>query len=141
MIMGKKAEKNTLVHKPDSVALEQTSVYDDSLLPPAEELARLKEIDPGLINWILKRTEIEQDARIKFNMDKIGLMKKDMNQVTAQNVFLVSCVFIMLLAAISLSAYFVYSGKDVTGTIFGGSSILLAAVIFVRWQAGSKPQQ
>lgn len=132
--MGKKAERNTLLHQ-SGVAIEQTSIYDDSLLPPAEELSKLKELDPDCINWIKRRTEIEQDARIRFNENKIELMRKDMNQVTAQNIICVLAAFIIIMAGFGLSAWFLYKGQDVSGTIFGGSSIVLAAVIFSKFKS------
>ena len=133
--MGKKAERNTLQHQ--GVSIEQTSVYDDSLLPPSEELAKLKELDPGSIDWIKRRTEIEQDARIRFNDERLRLLEKDMNQALIQNVLLVSCAFLIIVLVISCAAWFVYKGLNVEGTIFGGSSILLAAFLFIRWRKGS----
>lgn len=132
--MGKKAERNTLLHQ-SGVAIEQTSVYDDSLLPPAEELSRLKEIDPNCIEWIKRRTEIEQEARIRFNENKIELMRKDMNQVTAQNIICILVAFFIIMAGICLSAWFVYKGLNVGGTVFGGSTLVLAAVIFSKFRS------
>lgn len=35
--MGKKAEQQRIQQHGNNVALEQTAIYDDSLLPPAEE--------------------------------------------------------------------------------------------------------
>ena len=134
--MSRKAERNTLVHKEDGVAVEQTSIYDDNLLPPAEELSKLKELDPDIINWVKRRTEIEQDARIKFNMDKIRLMEKDMNQVTVQNIICICLTFIFVMAVLLISTYYVYKGLNVEGTVLGSSSILLAVLIFLKWRKG-----
>ena len=84
--MSRKAEQNRVIHHDNKLAVEQTSIYDDSLLPPADELAKLKELDPDIINWVKKRTEIEQDARIKFNENKVKLMDKNMKQIFIQNI-------------------------------------------------------
>lgn len=132
--MGKKAERNTLLHQ-SGVAIEQTSIYDDSLLPPSEELAKLKELDADCIDWIKRRTEIEQDARINFNENKIKLMQKDMNQVTAQNIICILVMFFIILSGMGLSALFIYKGLDVSGTIFGGSSIVMAVVVFSKFRS------
>ena len=131
--MGKKAEQNRLVHKGDGVAVEQTSIYDDSLLPSAEELAKLQSIDPTCIDWVKKRTEIEQDARIKFNMDKMDLMRKEVNHIFAQNILLIAVTSLIIIFIIGCAAYFVYKGLNVEGTIFGGLSMILAVSVFVRW--------
>lgn len=136
--MGRKVEQTRVAHREDALGLEQTSIYDDSLLPPAEELAKLKSIDPDSINWIKRRTEIEQDARIKFNNDKIKLMDKNMTHVLVQNMTCIIVTFLIIAFGMICSAFFVYKGLKVEGTIFGGSSIFLAGVIFLRWTRGSK---
>lgn len=130
--MGRKAEQNRLIHQEAGVAVEQTSVYDDSLLPPAEELAKLQQIDPNCINWIKNRTEIEQDARIKFNNDKIGLMRKDMNLTASQNVLCIIVAFVIIMSGLACSAYFVYKGLNVEGSVFGGSTLVFAGLIFLK---------
>ena len=131
--MGRKVEQTRVAHREDTLGLEQTSIYDDNLLPPAEELAKLKDIDPDSINWIKRRTEIEQDARIKFNNDKIKLMDKNMTHVLVQNMTCIIVAFLIIVFGMGCSAYFIYKGLNVEGTIFGGSSIILAGVIFMRW--------
>ena len=123
------------------MAVEQTSIYDDSLLPAADELAKLKELDPECINWIKRRTEIEQDARIQFNRDRVRLMSKDMNQVTTQNIICILAAFIIIMSGLGCSAYFVYRGLNIEGTVFGGSSLVFAALIFMRWRSNSKPSK
>ena len=54
--MAKKAEQNTLSdHR--GLTLEQRTVVDDNLLPPAEELAKLNDISKEILPWIMNRTE------------------------------------------------------------------------------------
>lgn len=135
--MGRKVEQTRVAQKEDALGLEQTSIYDDNLLPPAEELAKLKEIDNDAISWIKKRTEIEQDARIKFNDDKIKLMDKNMSHVFIQNMSCIIIAFIIILSGIACSAYFVYKGLNVEGTVFCSSSLVLSIMIFMRWSNNS----
>lgn len=66
--MTKRAEQNKLRSTADGVALEHNTVYDDNLLPAADELCKLNALDSDIVPWVMKRTEIEQDARIKFNL-------------------------------------------------------------------------
>lgn len=112
--MSRKAEQNRVIHHDNKLAVEQTSIYDDSLLPPADELAKLKELDPDIINWVKKRTEIEQDARIKFNENKVKLMDKNMKQIFIQNIVCVFTAFIIILSGIACSFYFIYKGSLVS---------------------------
>lgn len=136
--MSRKAEQNRVIHHDNKLAVEQTSIYDDSLLPPADELAKLKELDPDIINWVKKRTEIEQDARIKFNENKVKLMDKNMKQIFIQNIVCVFTAFIIILSGIACSFYFIYKGLNVEGTIFGGSTLVIAAALFIRWRNKDK---
>lgn len=62
-IMAKKAEQNKVCDR-TGLTLEQNTVYDDNLLPSADELAKLDNVSKDIIPWIMKRTEMEQDARI-----------------------------------------------------------------------------
>ena len=75
--MAKKAAQNTLQSKEGGMVLQQQVISDDSLLPSASELEKLKSVSPEIIPWILKRTEMEQDARIEFNKDRMKLAKSE----------------------------------------------------------------
>ncbi|KAA6340212.1 hypothetical protein EZS27_011905 [termite gut metagenome] len=67
--MVKQAHQNKVSNKKGDITLEQNTVYDDSLLPPADELIKLNTISEDIVSWVMKRTEIEQDARIDFNKE------------------------------------------------------------------------
>lgn len=77
--MAKKAQQN-MVKSNDGVSFEQNTIYDDNLLPPAEELAKINEVSPEIIPWIMARTEKEQDARISFNKRRIHLAETDIKR-------------------------------------------------------------
>lgn len=74
--MAKKAEQNKVCDH-TGLTLEQNTVYDDNLLPSAEELAKLDTVSKDIIPWIMRRTEMEQDARIKFNEDRMKITQSD----------------------------------------------------------------
>lgn len=132
--MRRSAEQNRVVKNGNDVAVEQTRISDDNLLPEVAELKAIQEIDPKMIDWILKRTEIEQDARIKFNNNKMKLMNKSLNQSTFINFSIISCIFVILLSFILISAYLIYINKGLEGTIFGSATMLLAYVLFHKWE-------
>lgn len=51
--MAKKAEQNKVCDK-TGLTLEQNTVYDDNLLPSADELAKLDNVSKDIIPWIMK---------------------------------------------------------------------------------------
>jgi uncharacterized membrane protein len=120
------------------VTLEQQVAIDDSLLPSAIELEKLKEIDPSIIQWIMKRAEIEQDARIEFNRNQNEFVKYNLHKSHKFNLIAIIFSFILFLVILGLSAFFIIKELPVAGTIFGGTAIIAAITFFIK--AASKPQ-
>ena len=56
---------------------EHQENYEDNLLPEAQELAKLKDVDPTLLPWLISRIEKEQDSRLSFNDRQLGLLEKE----------------------------------------------------------------
>lgn len=136
--MGKKAEQNRISSSQDGVMLEHRAVYDDSLLPSAEELGKLKDLDPAIIPWIMKRTEVEQDARIDFNKQRIRLASKDTNLSAVVTITALVLATLIILAIFSLSFILISKGNAVAGTILG--SVDLAALILAFSKIKSSKQ-
>lgn len=121
--MAKKAEQNTLSdHR--GLTLEQRTVVDDNLLPPAEELAKLNDISKEILPWIMNRTEKEQDARISFNENRMRLTEKDLNFAHRYNMVAFIMSFVIVILFLAASFYLIISGKEVLGTLFAGGTIV-----------------
>lgn len=131
--MAKKAEQNKLQNK-DGILLEQTSIYDDSLLPSSDELARLQQIDPNIIQWLMDRVTKEQDARIKFNEDKLALTNKSVNNAYKSSLLGMVLIFFIILSGFALTAWFLYMGIDVGATIFGGCSFVSLILALAKFK-------
>lgn len=129
--MAKKAEQNKLRNK-DGVLLEQTSIYDDSLLPSSDELLRLKQIDPNIVQWLMDRATKEQEARIKYNDDKIDLTRQSVNKAHSRSVIGMIFIFLVIVIGFALSAWFVYLDKDLGASIFGGSTFVALIIALLR---------
>lgn len=99
--MGRKAEQNRLTTGANGVQLEQNTIYDDNLLPAADELAKLHSLDNGIIPWVKKRTEVEQDGRIWFNKKRLKLAGREINFAGASTI-------LGLFLAAGLMAFFFY---------------------------------
>ena len=121
--MAKKAEQNKLTDE-RGLTFEQNTLVDDNLLPSADELAKLNGISEDIIPWIMARTEKEQDARIKFNEDRMRLSEKDLKFAHKYNMLALVMAFLIVLLFLSASFYLIISGKEVIGTIFAGGTIV-----------------
>jgi uncharacterized membrane protein len=111
------------------VAIEQQTIVDDNLLPPAEELEKLNQIDTSIIPWIMQRTEKEQETRLHFNRENIRLAHRNMG-ITQASLWL---AFILAVSILFLGGLFIYLGKEVAGTIFGGVGILVIIQSFLKF--------
>ena len=128
--MAKKAEQKKL--SDGKVSLEQNSIYDDSLLPAAEEIERLNNISSEILPWIMKRTEVEQDARIKFNEERVGLAKKDLNNTHVYNFVALIFAFLIVLMFLGFSFYLIINNQETVGSIFAGGTMVLVVSYFLK---------
>ena len=106
------------------MTFEQRTVVDDNLLPSADELAKLNDVSKDIIPWIMARTEKEQDARIKFNGDRMRLSEKDLSFAHLYNMTALIMAFLIVIAFLSASFYLIISGKEIIGSIFAGGTIV-----------------
>lgn len=125
--MSKKIEKQSLSKSDNNVQIERTVSSDDSFLPEATELERLKTVDPTIIPWLLETTKIEQKHRHNFDDNKVGLLKKALNteRLTLLLMFSLSLIFIIFCFIL------VWNEKNAEGSIFGLFGVL-GAVFFYR---------
>ena len=112
--------------------VEQNVAIDDNLLPSAEELSKLKEVDPTIIDWIKKRTEIEQDARHQFNREQMAIHTYSVKKTHKFNLLSLMFGFFLFISIIAASSFFVFKGLSVQGTIFGGSALIMGIIFFVK---------
>lgn len=127
--MTKRAEQNKLRSTADGVALEHNTVYDDNLLPAADELCKLNAIDSDIVPWIKKRTEIEQDARIKFNLRRTALAFREINY-SAFLTFVGLLLCVAVIAGIFYLSYdLIIKGHLAAGIVFGSGDV--AGVLMV----------
>ncbi|MCI9284367.1 MAG: hypothetical protein HFJ91_00835 [Muribaculaceae bacterium] len=132
--MGRKAEQNKLTTGANGVQLEQNTIYDDNLLPAADELAKLHALDNDIIPWIKKRTEVEQDGRVWFNKKRLKLAGREINFAGASTI-------LGLLLAAGLMAFFFYlsynlilDGHEILGGIFGFADVCGLLSVLTKFQ-------
>jgi uncharacterized membrane protein len=127
--MAKQHQRTTSIANRNQVAIEQNTIVDDNLLPPAEELEKLKQVDASIVSWIMQRAEKEQDTRLQFNRDNMQLAHKE-SEITHSALWL---AFILAIVILSLSGLFIYLGKEVAGTIFGGVGVFVVIQSFLKF--------
>lgn len=130
--MGRSASQNKMQQKSGELLVEHNVISEDSFLPSADELAKLNAISPGIIDWIMKRTEIEQNARIKFNDDRVGIAKSEVSHKHIFNYIALFMAFIIVLLFLFLSYKLITGGQEVVGTIFAGGTIAVIVFYFLN---------
>ncbi len=129
-----KRQSNVVSHKGQGVSFEQQESIDDSLLPDAEELAKLKELDGDVINWVKERTAKEQDARLDFNNRKMTLVEKGQRMAFTVDIIAIGAAFIITMSGMAFSYFLIQANQIVTGSVFAGATILFAANSFLNFR-------
>jgi uncharacterized membrane protein len=130
--MAKQAHQKKLSSNKDGVLLEQNSVYDDSLLPPADELAKLNDINPDIIKWIMDRTSLEQETRHLHNRERLEMTKYEFRGTRRYNIAALIFAFFVIIAGLSFSTFLIYNEMNIVGTIFAGGTLIMAANAFIN---------
>ncbi|MBA2612542.1 MAG: hypothetical protein H0U95_11260 [Bacteroidetes bacterium] len=125
---------NVVSHQGKGTSFEQHESFDDSLLPDATELAKLKELDPEIIHWIKARTEKEQDGRLDFNSRKMSILESGTKRSYRVDIYTISCAFVIIVLGMGFSCFLIDRGEKITGTVFAGATILLAANSFLNFR-------
>jgi len=109
--MAKSHHQNKLASSSEGgVMVEHNVAIDDSLLPNADELKRLKVIDPTIIQWMKERAELEQNARIGFNKGQLQLADYNLRKTHKFNFTALVFSFILFLSIISAICLFCNKG-------------------------------
>ncbi len=129
--MAKSGHQTKIKMANGEVHAEENIFQDNSLLPQSEELARLKDVDPTIIDWLKARTEKEQDARIDFNtkrMDEYRRMGKRDHRLNLTSLYM---AFVIILGGMAFSYFMIQNSLVTEGTIFAGAILVTAAVAFI----------
>ena len=121
--------------------LEHTEIIDDNLLPDAVEIERLAAIDPDIINWLKKTAEKEQEFRHKLYERRDNIVKIGLKGEIRLNFFGLASALIIMAVALYLSYLLIMKDKIITGSIFGGTALVIAIGIFITRKRGNSNNQ
>ena len=143
MAKQQRSVKNTQVQhvNGNGVQQEHTEVFDDNLLPDATEIKELHSIDPNIMEWLKERAEKEQDFRHKYAEKRTDILECNVKGELRINTIGLIFAFLIIISGMCLSAFLVYLGHVVTGTIFSGLSIIYAAALFIRRNKTNEKKQ
>ena len=85
----------------------------------------MKEINPDIVTWIMERTAFEQEERLK-------IAKFEFRGGRRYNVAALTFAFIVIMAGLSFSTFLIYNEMNTMGTIFAGSTLIMAATAFIK---------
>lgn len=142
--MAKRQHRQAARQRGNEIEMVNEHLSDDNLLPDAGELAKLKEVDPQIITWILDKTAKEQQHRHDLDHKRIKLVEKVErgNQWTNKSGLIIS--LILMLAILGSSTYLISIGKTIPGGLLGGVGALAIIGAFlskVKSNNGEKTPQ
>lgn len=117
---------------------ENTEVFDDNLLPDAAEITALSQIDPNIITWLKERAEKEQDFRHEIFKRRTEILESDVVGTQKLNMRGMTYAFVIIMSGMAFSAFLIYLGHLLTGSIFSGLTILYAAALFYKRKTQDK---
>ena len=130
--MSKQARQTKIKLERGIVQAEENTVHDNSLLPMADELERLVSIDKGILQWIQKRAEIEQDARIDFNNNRIQEYRMQGTRTFFITIISLIMAYTIIVGGGIASVFLVLKGLSIEGSILGGITLVAAAGVFLK---------
>lgn len=105
--------------------------FDDTLLPDAEELKKLKQLDPKIIDWIKARAEAEQAFRQKNFLEKIKLVSRNERGNRYINYASLFFSFLLLGGGLFLSYFLIKEDHEVLGTVFTGGILVTIGSLYL----------
>ena len=126
--MSKKQQTKSIANR-NGVAIEQQTIVDDNLLPTAEELQKLQQVDSHIVTWIMQRAEREQETRLSFNRENMRLAHRKVS-ITQMSLLL---AFVLAVIVLLLSGVFIYMEKELAASVFGGVGVVIIIQSFLKF--------
>jgi len=129
--MAKRNEKH-LVKSQQGQGYVVESVFDDSLLPEASEIEKLYKLDSHILEWLKNTAEKEQNFRHEAYTKKIEITEKVERGSRQISKMGITFSFIIVLAGMAFSAFLIYIGQMLIGSLFAGGIIISIVTAFLK---------
>lgn len=126
--------KGTSVTNGEAVGeqIEQTVSVDDNILPAPQELAAYKNIDPKIVEFLIKSSEREQIHRHKQDEKKLKILSYNEHKVGRINWWGMFFAFLSIVVMVALAAYALHLDRPWFAGIFGFAALASTASIFIN---------
>lgn len=111
---------------------------DDNLLPSPQELSAYQQIDERIIPFLMETASKEQSFRHELEKDKLAAVKKNDSRTFLTNWWGMFFAFLIMILGMAISGFLMYHEKYVIGSIFGGTTILIAIGTFINKSSSNK---
>ncbi len=136
--MAKVQQSTKALKSRNNHAVEQHNSYDDNPFPDAEELSKLKALDPNIIEYLKERGKREQDGRLDFNDRRMKVVEKSEGRTFTLNITALYMAYSLIIITMGAAIYFLINNLPWPGSITGGVSIYLIIQAFL---ASNKSQK
>lgn len=96
----------------------------------ANELERLRKLDPEIIQWVKRRVEIEQEERFTAVHRRLDILEGRLKYEFLLDRLAMYLAFLVIACGLTLASIFVVMRQQITGTLFAGVTIFAAAGVF-----------
>ena len=130
--MAKQQTKHQVVKSQQGQGYVVESAFDDNLLPEASEIEKLYKLDNNILEWLKNTAEKEQNFRHQSFQKKLEIVEKEERGSRQISKMGITFSFIIVLAGMVFSAFLIYIGQIVVGTIFAGGIIISIVTAFLK---------
>ena len=126
--MAKQKTNHSIAQKGEQKVYQVSHEEDDNLLPNPEELAKYQQLDPGMIEWIKGRCDLEQKSRIDFNNERLRLTSSAHSKAFTIDIMTIIFSVIVVLAAMAFSYLLIMKSHILSGSLFAGGTVILYGI-------------
>ena len=130
--MAKQQTKHQVVKNQQGQGVLVENVFDDNLLPDASEIEKLYKLDNHILEWLKGTAEKEQNFRHQVFQKKLEIAEKVERGSRQISKMGITFSFIIVLAGMAFSAFLIYIGQIVVGTVFAGGIIISIVTAFLK---------
>ena len=126
------SKKNEIIQAIRKVSIT-TERHHSGPLPDAETITQYNAVIPNGADRIMQMAEKQQDHRMQLENKAI---KHQLSESSRGQIF----GFVLCLISLSIAGYLVYTDREISGSLLGGSTIVSLTTIFVLGKKESSPK-
>lgn len=139
--MAKRTNQQLTARQGNKEVVHHSYEEDDNMLPSPEQLQQYQQLDSNFIQWFMNRADLEQNARIKFNSDKIDIAKSVNKKLFTIDMCVIISATVVFLVALGFSTLLLLNEHPISGSIIGGGSVLIFTSGLLRFRKSNTKDQ